>query len=88
MIHAKDATKTRRLLWRHLTSLKTKLNNTPWVLMGHFNCIRTPEERLGTEEGDDRAMEEFNQFIVDMDTEEFQGKGYYYAWCNNRENGD
>lgn len=71
-----------------MTGLKTVMGGKPWALIGDFNCIRVPEERMGSEEMDIRAMEEFNQFIDEMDTEEYSRKWFYYTWCNQRENED
>lgn len=46
MVYAKNQVENRRTLWNHLTSIRAVEGNTPWVLMGDFNYIRTPEERM------------------------------------------
>lgn len=56
--------------------------------MGDFNYIRVPKKMMSSEEVDARAMEAFNQFIDEMDMEEYLGRGFYSTWCNQRENGN
>lgn len=36
---------------------------------------------------DIQAIDDFNHCIDDIDVSEFPTRGYYYTWCNHREEG-
>lgn len=53
-----------------------------WVLMGDFNAVRRPNERL--EGFDVRSASDFNSCVEDVEMQELVTKGYWYTWTNKR----
>lgn len=41
-----------------------------WIILGDFNAIKVPSERIGNEDVDYIAMEEFNNCIEELDLKE------------------
>lgn len=56
-IYAKNSQEERKQLWADLDQVK---NNLSWIALGHFNCIRYSHEKLGGDNPDVKAMNEFN----------------------------
>ena len=42
------------------------------------------QKRLGSEEFEYNAMEDFNMCLQIIDVEEHPSRGFIYTWCNNR----
>lgn len=62
----------RQELWQQINGLK---NDTPWLLMGDFNCIRFGHEKIGGDLPDTEAMDEFNNCIHDMELDNLKWWG-------------
>lgn len=63
-------------LWRDLSFLHSSFGSDAWVLMGDFNAVRRPDERL--EGFDVRAANDFNSCVEDIQMEELATKGCWY----------
>ena len=50
----------RKALWDYLLSLRSMVSNLPWLIVGDFNEIRKPSQKLGSLEYDYVVMEKFN----------------------------
>ena len=52
----------KRQLWQNIRSRKIQSQDTCWCLVGDFNCIRHPSERMGCNRSsyDSSTMDEFN----------------------------
>ena len=59
-----------------------------WCVLGDFNCIRNPNERIGKIDRllGDNSMQEFNEWIEDMELLEVPTVGRQYTWF--RPNGE
>ncbi|KAH1248182.1 putative ribonuclease H protein [Glycine max] len=56
--------------------------NGLWCLVGDFNSVRSPSERVGVSQqgADDRLIREFNDWLRDMKVEEPPCEGRKYSW--------
>lgn len=83
LVYASTTEVLRNRLWLHLSSLD--LGDVPWQIVGDFNCILSPEDRLGGRPFADtssvRALQSlvFRQGLFDLG---FHGPAH--TWCNNR----
>ena len=84
MVYGKNKLEERRGLWNHLLTICRAVRNTPWLILGDFNILRYSSERLGSVDFDHGTMEEFNDWINELDIEECPGKDFYYTWYNKR----
>lgn len=72
----------RRRLWEELAGVYS-LWDVLWCMRGDFNTIRFPSERLGHCRHS-LAMEEFNEFIFDLDFMDLPLVGGEFTWSNGR----
>lgn len=76
----------KRALWEELRTLRASNQHDAWILAGDFNSVRCAAERKGrgvqTVNGE---MEEFNEFIEDLDLIYLPWTGRKYTW--HRANG-
>ena len=78
----------KRLLWDSVKQLKQASQVRLWCVLGDFNCIRNPNERIGKSDRlvGDNSMQEFNEWIEDMELLEVPNVGRQYTWF--RPNGE
>ena len=72
----------RKVLWEELAGLGSWWN-LPWCIGGDFNATRFPSERSGDIRLN-QAMQDFSDFIFDMDLVDLPIVGGEYTWSNNR----
>ncbi|KAL5144990.1 LINE-1 retrotransposable element ORF2 protein [Glycine soja] len=72
----------KRLLWQRLSDLKRQSQVQSWCLVGDFNCIRNPDERMGTNpcHPDSSIIAEFNEWLADMEVEDIPCSGKTFTW--------
>lgn len=51
-------------LWEELDPVR---NNLPWIVLGDFNCIRYPHEKIGGDNPSIEAMEDFNNCLHEVE---------------------
>ena len=76
----------RRELWSDLEVFKSGVGNSPWLLSGDFNVIKSPYEKLGglvlnTYE------QEFLACTEAISVDDHPAVGCYFTWTNRREDG-
>ncbi|GJW50462.1 RNA-directed DNA polymerase, eukaryota [Tanacetum coccineum] len=69
------------LLWYRLQILISRFNGES-IIMGDFNVVRVPEERMGSEFNINMA-ESFNNFIMENDLVDVSLGGYQFTWVNS-----
>ncbi|KAH1199243.1 mRNA-capping enzyme [Glycine max] len=71
-----------RILWDSVRQLKQASQVRLWCVLGDFNCIRNPNERSGKTDRllGDNSMQEFNEWIEDMEVLEVPTVGRQYTW--------
>ena len=80
--------KDRRDLWRTLTSISSANLGNPWMALGDFNEVLSPNEIFGGNQAWDPGMAEFNELINDCCLVDLRYTGCYYTWSNRRTNRD
>lgn len=69
-------------LWNDLRALFLQLGNSAWVLMGDFNVVRSPDERIVG--FDEVAASDFNNCLDEICMHNMVTKGYWFMWTNKR----
>lgn len=73
---------SKRMLWDSVKQLKTPTPGGLWCILGDFNSIRDPTERLGVSQRGlaDSSSREFNDWIAEMELEEAPWVGRKFTW--------
>ena len=63
---------SKRSLWENIKQLKNSHNGGLWCILGDFNNVRNPSERIGRcQRGEaDNSIKEFNEWIEDLEVED------------------
>uniref|UniRef100_A0A5B6YUZ1 Reverse transcriptase domain-containing protein n=1 Tax=Davidia involucrata TaxID=16924 RepID=A0A5B6YUZ1_DAVIN len=78
----------RRQLWSQLRGLVGAFGQTPWILLGDFNVVRSHEEKTGGRGIDSGEVEEFNSCLYNVGVDDLNGKGRWLTWDNQRDGND
>lgn len=72
----------KRNLWEQIKQLRNSSFGRLWCILGDFSSVRNPVERAGIcERGvNDSNMEEFNEWIADLDVEDMPCVGRKFTW--------
>jgi len=70
------------VLWEYVKQLKYLDLGGLWCILGDFNSIRHPSERVSVtqREADDNNITEFNDWIADLEVEEVSCVGRKFTW--------
>ncbi|KAK9724692.1 hypothetical protein RND81_05G092800 [Saponaria officinalis] len=68
-----------------LSSASQWLHLKPWVVLGNFNCVRFPSERISGAPPHVGAMTDFNDALYDAGLEELTTSGCKYTWTNKQD---
>ncbi|KHN37510.1 Transposon TX1 putative 149 kDa protein, partial [Glycine soja] len=68
--------------WQNLSNRKSQSQDTCWCLVGDFNCIRHPLERIGNNRGNSDAhiIADFNEWLADMEVDDIPCMGKPFTW--------
>ena len=91
-IYAPCDTKSKRLLWQMLYSRKNQSQVKCWCLVGDFNCVRHPAERIGSNHynSDTNLIAGFNDWLAAMEVDDIPCVGKPFTWvrpngsCNSK----
>ena len=72
----------KRQLWQELSRRKLHSQDICWCLIGDFNCIRHPLERMGSNRGNSESniMSDFNDWLAVMEVEDIPSVGKQFTW--------
>lgn len=72
----------KRNLWGQITQLKALNPDVLWCILGDFNNIQTAKERVGLSQRrvNDATMDEFNEWIENIQVEEVPCAGRKFTW--------
>ncbi|GAA0156478.1 hypothetical protein LIER_13970 [Lithospermum erythrorhizon] len=73
---------TRRKLWDGLVA--TSSTTLPWIVMGDFNVVNGLSEQVGCKALDPRALEDFNDCLMNCRLEDAGYCGSTFSWTNGR----
>ncbi|XP_059289936.1 uncharacterized protein LOC132043485 [Lycium ferocissimum] len=83
VVYAKCDEQLRETLWDELRLIASN-SNSPWMVVGDFNCILAPEEKKGgTIHRMSKSMPLLN-CMMDCSLEDAGYIGSTYTWCNGR----
>jgi len=74
----------RRSLWQNLLSIKLRVVDGPWIICGDFNCVRSLEEKWGSDRLNSYEME-FNDCLNNLEVLELNFSGCFFTWNNKSE---
>ena len=69
-------------LWRDIQQLSIGIASTPWILMGDFNVVRHPAERLGGDLTWHPYLDDFNTCCYQSSLDDLRYSGHYLTWSN------
>lgn len=72
----------KRTLWDTIKQMKAANQGSFWCILGDFNNIRNPTERVGVCQRviEDNSMREFNEWIEELEVEEAPRVGRKFTW--------
>ncbi|KAH9289722.1 hypothetical protein KI387_033839, partial [Taxus chinensis] len=83
-IYAPNTVSGRRKLWTDLKIFRTQHTTTNWLIMGDFNSPLNPGEKYGGISSFSTGMEEFVDFVADLNLLDVDLHGNKYTWNNRR----
>ncbi|CAH9084953.1 unnamed protein product [Cuscuta europaea] len=69
----------RRSLWEHLSLLGDQIKD-PWFLAGDFNCVCSPNERLGSNAPSDYLLKDLLDFKIRASLQDAPSMGEFFTW--------
>lgn len=72
----------KRVLWDNVSQLKNQIPGGYWCILGDFNSVRSPVERIGSSQRGsvDGSIAEFNNWIEELEVEEAPWVGKRFTW--------
>ncbi|KAJ8419733.1 hypothetical protein Cgig2_013408 [Carnegiea gigantea] len=70
-----------RPLWHDLKAIKQQTLG-PWHLIGDFNAVLNPHDRIGGDDIHDSEIKEFSECVNDCEIMEMRSSGNYFSWSN------
>ena len=67
-------------LWDILNNISLNVGQLPWVVLGDFNVVRRPEERLGGEMSWSRASKDLEKCCASDQLEDLRYAGHQLTW--------
>ena len=78
-IYAPAQEKDKPTFWNHLCKLNS-IFDVPWCLIGDFNELASPDEKLGGQTISIHKYDRLNSFIRTINAESIQVKGRLFTW--------
>ncbi|XP_044497608.1 uncharacterized protein LOC123219676 [Mangifera indica] len=72
----------RRRLWKEIDRLSNGMGNKPWLIMGDFNAIRGPSEKIGGVSWGDTYSDDLNKCCEEANLEDLRYMGNQLTWSN------
>ena len=72
----------KRQLWQSLSRRKIQSQVNCWYLVGDFNCVRHPSERMGSNHSnpDTNLIAKFNDWLAAMEVDDIPCVGKPFTW--------
>ncbi|XP_070057680.1 uncharacterized protein [Nicotiana tomentosiformis] len=87
IVYGYNTVEQRRDLWQQLNSLSQTITK-PWIILGDFNSISSPQDRLKGATVTSYEIKDFTECIQQLMLNELTWKGDYYTWKNKQQGGD
>ena len=69
-------------LCRDIRQISTGIATAPWILLGDFNVVRHPSERLGGDPSWHPYFDDFNACCYQSSLDDLRYSGHYLTWSN------
>ncbi|XP_020671980.1 uncharacterized protein LOC110091987, partial [Dendrobium catenatum] len=83
VVYAANTVEERKVLWKDLLNISFNLNS-PWIIMGDFNCFRFGGEKAGGIPVANDRLGELNNFVFDAGLQDLASVGLFFTWFNQR----
>ncbi|XP_020680279.1 uncharacterized protein LOC110097948 [Dendrobium catenatum] len=83
VVYASNSMDDRQILWKDLTDLVVGIS-IPWIILGDFNCCRSPHEKAGGSLLTNSKISDFNSLIFNIAVHDLSYVGHYFTWFNQR----
>lgn len=83
-IYGHNTPSERTLLWNHLCQESTRNVGLPWVVMGDFNAILTPDDRIGGDTNWYRHQDDFSNCVRQSELIKLPYSGIKFTWHNGQ----
>ncbi|XP_044491520.1 uncharacterized protein LOC123215472 [Mangifera indica] len=77
----------RKVLWRNLINQSHMMQNTPWIIMGDFNTIKNPLEKIGGAPWGNYYCEDLKNCMREAELDDLRFMGHLLTWSNRSEGG-
>ncbi|XP_044505748.1 uncharacterized protein LOC123225703 [Mangifera indica] len=75
----------RKFLWRNLINKSHMMQNFPWIILGDFNTIRDPQEKVGGATWGNYYCEDLRNCIREAELDDLRFMGHLLMWSNYSE---
>ncbi|XP_074305709.1 uncharacterized protein LOC141640930 [Silene latifolia] len=82
VVYGSNDAAERNALWTGLIAART---STPWLVMGDFNVVRCPSEKLGPHPPILHEMMDFNSCLISCNLDDIAGTGADMTWTNKQD---
>ncbi|KAI0507252.1 hypothetical protein KFK09_013374 [Dendrobium nobile] len=83
MVYASNSSDERQRLWKDMSDIAVDIS-MPWVILGDFNCCRSPHEKDGGSALGNIKTSDFNSLIFNIVVHDLSYVGHYFTWYNQR----
>ncbi|KAL3734506.1 hypothetical protein ACJRO7_023803, partial [Eucalyptus globulus] len=83
VIYAEHSFSTRRPLWEDLVARSYSLQDVPSLVLGDFNAIKDPSDRLGGSDLWLPCFDEFRQCLDQAELDDLRYVGFRYTWSTS-----
>ncbi|KAL3716688.1 hypothetical protein ACJRO7_008301, partial [Eucalyptus globulus] len=83
VVYAEHRFISRRPLWEDLIQTSGTLSSVPWIVVGDFNAIRDPSDRVGGTNAWIPAFDEFRDCLVQAGLDDLRFTGFRYTWSTS-----
>ncbi|KZV58768.1 hypothetical protein F511_13897 [Dorcoceras hygrometricum] len=73
----------RKPLWDKLKMVGQQQINLPWIILGDFNSVLTPDEKHGGLLVTNREIRDLSDCVAFLELYDTQHVGCFYTWSNN-----
>ncbi|XP_020698249.1 uncharacterized protein LOC110110931 [Dendrobium catenatum] len=83
VIYASNSASDRKDLWTSISMVAPSID-TPWGIIGDFNCCHFATEKFGGSAHHHSALVDINNMIFTNGLVDLHSVGFYYTWFNQR----
>ncbi|MQM23789.1 hypothetical protein Taro_056859 [Colocasia esculenta] len=81
VVYGSNLSYERQSLWRDIILLSATIT-LPWLIIGDFNSVRYPQEKIGGRALTPSVLRDFNTCIDSSSLLDLKSVGNTYSWCN------